>query len=202
MKKVRYLAGAVAAVVPAIGLVLPVPAASAAPAAPAHPARPGAKTVSLRHAAAARIDAAAAGVSSTAVSQSVSPGVGTCSGHTEVHLNAAALSTKFWYTNETGSLVCIGTVDGKLYGGGHNPQQELRVRIYSGSGKHKRMAYGAKVGGHIHGYTSITAQQVLHRKFGYSEGHPIEVCTAWIDVGGLVDQTSSLIAGPQCRSVN
>ncbi len=197
MKKACYLIGAVGAAIPALGLLVP---ATQAAAASAHPARPGAKSVSQRLAVGVTRAAVAAATSS---SSSISPATNGCNGHTKVHAKVSgSMSTKFWYTNGTGSGVCIGTVIGNAFDGGGNPQDVFRVRIYSGTGSHKRKAYDKSVGGTIHSLNDTYAHQAIHRKFGYSAGHPIQVCAAWVDTGGIVSPTYSLIAGPLCRSVN
>ena len=190
-KKMRYLIGSAGAVAPVLGLWMPTAAIAAAQA----PARSGAKTVSLRLGAAASTSASP--ISNTGAC---------CTGHTKVHevfqgsgLWMPSLTTTFWYTDAAhGSAVCVGTAEGTWFDFPDNPHYEFRVRIYSGTGKHR--AYSHKFGGGTHNYHTVFASGGVHQWFGGGHGLPVEVCNAWVYVGTTLMPTSSLAAGPQCIS--
>jgi hypothetical protein len=189
MKKVRFLIGAVGAA-PVLGMMMPATPGLAA----VHSPKPGAKAVSLRHSAVTR----------TAGGLAVHPDTSGCTGNTEVHVTRpSSLSTKFWYKNAANgaAAACIGTVEGTWFDAGDNPQYDFRVRIYSGTGTRKRGAYSKLNGATIKNLTTDDAEDGVHRWFGYSRGFPIQVCTAWVFVGGPLSPAYSVVAGPQCTSV-
>jgi hypothetical protein len=192
MKKVRFLAGAAGAA-PVLGMMMPAAGLAATHPVATHQAAAGAKAVSMRHSAVTR----------TAGQEAVLPD-GSCDGATYVHLTRpASLSTKFWYTNAAhgATAACVGTVEGTWFDAGDNPGYDFRVRIYSGTGANKRRAYSELNRATIKNLTTDTAGQGVHRWFGYSRGFPIQVCTAWVFVGGPLSPAYSVVAGPQCTSV-
>jgi hypothetical protein len=180
MKKVCLIVGSVGAV-PVLGMMMPSAAVAAA-----HSPRPGAKTVSLRHSAVTR----------TGGPSAVRPANSGCTGNTEVHRKTGSVSTKFWYKNaEHDSAACIGTVEGTWSSIVQDTIIHFRVRVYSGTGTHKRMAYSVVKGATGVNARTLTADAGVHDWFGYTRGLPVEVCTAWLS------SLQGVEAGPQCASV-
>lgn len=93
-------------------------------------------------------------------------------------------------------------MEGTWYDAEDNPGYDFRVRIYSGTGTHKRKAYSQLNGATIKNLDTDVGGDGVHRWFGYSRGFPIQVCTAWVFVGGILSPAYSVAAGPQCASVN
>jgi hypothetical protein len=180
MKKVRYLVGSVGAV-PVLGMMMPPPAVAAV-----QVPKAGTKIVSLRHSA----------VSRNGGGQIAHPANSGCDGNTEVHLKAGSVSTKFWYKNAAhDSAACIGTVEGTWSSILQYTVILFRVRVYSGSGTHKRMAYSTVKGATLVNAHTLTAGDGVHDWFGYTRGLPVEVCTAWLS------SLKGVEASPQCATV-
>ena len=78
-----------------------------------------------------------------------------CTGHTKVHEvfqgsgpAVPSLTTTFWYTNAIhNSAACVGTVEGTWNNYLEQTVQKFRVRVYSGTGTHKRKAFSVVKGG-------------------------------------------------------
>lgn len=170
-KKVRYAAGAAAAAIPTLGLMMP----GAAAAAPVHKQASGGKTVTLRHLRA-------------------TPDAG-CTGKNKVVTTNNHNSTlRFWWTAEPqASGACIGTVKGYTRAPLLNAESYWRIRIY----EHNRA--GKKVMGfshHVNGpepglmMPSHSFSYGVHRSFGFE---PIQVCMAAVTQFGTTS--------PTCHSV-
>jgi hypothetical protein len=113
-----------------------------------------------------------------------------------VHRKTGSVSTKFWYKNaEHDSAACIGTVEGTWSSIVQDTIIHFRVRVYSGTGTHKRMAYSVVKGATGVNARTLTADAGVHDWFGYTRGLPVEVCTAWLS------SLQGVEAGPQCASV-